>query len=349
MKVVNVGASSSYDVIIDKGLLEKTGEYLETKVRSKNAVIITDDIVDKLYYKKVYNSLVAGGYTVNKYVIKNGEQSKNSENYIKILNFLAKNRITRKDFLIALGGGVVGDLTGFVAGTYLRGIDFVQIPTTLLADVDSSVGGKTAIDLDEGKNLCGVFYQPKVVLCDYSTLTTLDDNVYRDGCAEVIKYGIIADRKLFDKLKKGVKSREEDVIQRCVFLKSDIVKKDEFDNGIRQLLNFGHTIGHAIEKCSDYTISHGSAVAIGMVMIAKASFNMGLCSKEDYKEVVDIVKMYNLPTSTSFDMESLLNVMLTDKKRAGESINLVVLKEIGKCELMKVSIEKMREIMINLG
>ncbi len=349
MKVVNVGASKAYDVIIDKGLLEKTGEYLDKVLKSKTVVIITDDIVDKLYYKKVYNSLIDNDYTVYKYVIKNGEQSKNSDNYIKILNFLAKNRLTRKDALIALGGGVVGDLTGFVAGTYLRGIDFVQIPTTLLADVDSSVGGKTAIDLDEGKNLCGVFYQPKVVLCDYTTLQTLPDEIYRDGCAEVIKYGIISDKNLFDKLKNDVKTQEEDVIQRCVYLKSDIVNKDEFDNGIRQLLNFGHTIGHAIEKCSKYTISHGSAVAIGMVLIAKASYDMGLCSKEDYKEVVDIIKMYNLPTTTSFDMESLYDVMLSDKKRAGESINLVVLKEIGNCELMKVSIEKMKEIMINLA
>ena len=227
------------------------------------------------------------------------------------LFFLAEDR---DDVIIALGGGVVGDLAGFVSSTYLRGIKFVQIPTTLLAAVDSSVGGKTAIDLKAGKNLAGAFYQPQVVLCDYSTLDTLPEEVFNDGCAEVIKYGVIASEELFEKCFKGIKENIEDIIYECVRIKRDIVAKDEFDIGMRQLLNYGHTIGHAIEACSNYEITHGSAVAIGMILITKAAVKLDICGENTLIRLEKLIKLCGLPYDTHYGVSELYEIMLSDKK-----------------------------------
>ncbi len=345
MKIVKVNASKNYEVIIDNDLLDKAGEYIRQRAGGRIAAVITDDIVDGLYYERVHKSLEVNDYQVIKFVFNNGESSKNATNYIKILEFLASNKLSRSDVVVALGGGVVGDLAGFVSATYLRGIKFVQIPTTLLAAVDSSVGGKTAIDLEAGKNLAGAFYQPQVVLCDYSTLDTLPIEVFNDGCAEVIKYGVIASEELFDKCFDGIKENIEDIIYECVKIKRDIVSEDEFDTGKRQLLNYGHTIGHGIEACSNYEITHGKAVAIGMMLITKASVKLGICDEKVLKRLEKLIKLCGLPYDTHYGVSELYEIMLSDKKVDGTMINLVVPIRIGEAELKKVSTEEMRDIL----
>lgn len=346
MKKVKVTASKEYKVIIDKNLLDDSGVYIKETVGGRIAAIITDDIVDELYSHRVEQSLKNNGYIVIKYVFPNGEQSKNAGTYIDIINFLAKNKLSRSDVVVAFGGGVVGDMAGFAAATYLRGIKFVQIPTTLLAAVDSSVGGKTAIDLEVGKNLVGAFYQPDIVLCDYSTLDTLKPEVFNDGCAEVIKYGVIASEELFDKCIEGIKENIEEIITECVKIKRDIVSEDEFDTGRRQLLNYGHTIGHGVEACSKYKITHGKAVAIGMIAITKAAISMELCKESVLDRLKECLIKYNLPLETSFSSEELYSVMLSDKKIDGAKINLVIPLKMGEAILHKVSTKELEDILV---
>lgn len=349
MRTVKVNTSKEYDVLIGSGLFEDAGTYIRQTVDSEVAAIVTDDIVDALYADRLERSLTENGFKVVKFVFPNGEQSKNAANYISILNFLAKSKLTRTDVVIALGGGVVGDLAGFASATYLRGIPFIQIPTTLLAAVDSSVGGKAAIDLDDGKNLAGAFYQPKLVICDCETLFTLQPEVFRDGCAEVIKYGIIADNAFFIRLLDiPIEKQLEDVIVKCVEIKRDIVCSDEFDNGVRQLLNFGHTIGHSIEASSNFTISHGSAIAIGMAIITRASVKKEICGTECLYYVLKILEKNYLPIKTNFDCDTLYQNALSDKKRRGDSINVVVPKSIGQCALHNIPTCELAEF-IKLG
>ncbi len=344
MTEIKVNASTSYNVIIGSDLLGKTGEYIKQIANPKKVVIITDDIVDSYYSTTVINSLKNSGFDVYKYVVDNGEKSKNGENFLKICSYLANNHITKSDLIIALGGGVIGDLTGFVSACFLRGIKFIQIPTTLLAAVDSSVGGKTAIDIDAGKNLVGAFYQPRLVLCDYSTLSTLKPEIFTDGCAEVIKYAVIGNKTLFEHLLDNGKDFDlEYVISECVRMKRDIVENDEFDTGERQKLNLGHTIGHSVELCSNFKISHGSAVAIGLNIVAKASYNKGICDLSCYENITKILKMFDLPISTEFSVEQLHKPALTDKKRSGDSLNLVVPYDIGDTRLEKISISELKE------
>ena len=344
MRKLTVSASRTYDIIIGSNLLDRAGELSAEVISPCRAVIISDDTVAALYSERLISSLTNAGYTPELFVIPHGEESKSAENYIAILNLLADMQLSRSDCLFALGGGVVGDLTGFVAATYLRGIRFIQIPTTLLSMVDSSVGGKTAINLGAGKNLAGAFYQPSLVICDHSTLATLPDDIFADGCAEVIKYGIINDLPLFEKLKNPIMPQIEDIIENCVRNKRDIVNEDECDNGVRQLLNLGHTVGHAIEKCSNFEISHGSAVAIGTVLITRAAAALGYCTAEDLREVEEIFKLYNLPTTCPFDAKSLASVAQGDKKRAGAKINLVIPFGIGNCELVPTPVEDIETI-----
>ena len=338
MKTVTVNASKSYDILIKKGLLCEVGKQVKKLLGETRVCIVTDDTVDALYSKTVEESLAAQEISFIKFVIPHGEASKSASNLIALLEFLASNRLTRSDALIALGGGVVGDLAGFAAGVYLRGIKFIQIPTTLLAMVDSSVGGKTAIDLEAGKNLAGVFHQPSLVLCDPDTLNTLSDEIFADGCAEVIKYGIINDKEFFELLKHGIKNNIETVIERCVQNKAQIVELDEFDLGNRQLLNLGHTIGHAIELCSNLTISHGSAVAIGTVIATKIAIYLGLCPESDLNEIINLLKDAKLPTECTYTASELASVASADKKRTGDRINLVLPYGIGNCKLYKVSV-----------
>ena len=347
MKKVTVNASRVYDIIIDKGILDKSGE-LALEVLGKkpcSAAILTDSNVAPLYLNRLEASLASTGFSVISYVIPAGEESKSAESYLAFLSFLAKNKITRSDCIFALGGGVVGDLAGFCAATYLRGVKFIQIPTTLLAMVDSSVGGKTAIDIPEGKNLVGAFYQPSLVICDYETLGTLPDSVFTDGCAEVIKYGIINDRPLFDKLKETpIHEQLEDVIENCVRDKRDVVNADEKDVGVRQLLNLGHTAAHSIEALSNYKISHGSAVAIGMAIISRAANKMGLCPDADLREILDVLTSYGLPIQTEFDAHALAKLALSDKKRSGDKISLILPFGVGNSQIYTVSVDELEGI-----
>ena len=336
MKTVEVNASKKYTVSIENGILNKIGSLIGKDTKYKKALVVTDDIVDELYSKTVISELESIGLETVKFVIKNGEASKNAQNYIMLSNFLAENQLTRSDLVVALGGGVVGDLTGFASATYLRGIDYIQIPTTLLAMVDSSVGGKTAIDIDAGKNLCGAFYQPKAVFCDPETLKTLKPNIFSDGCAEVIKYAIIGSEELFKHLSDNGKDFDREyVITKCVQMKSDIVCEDEFDTGKRQLLNLGHTVGHAVEHLSEFSISHGSAVAIGMAVVSKAS------DLTDEEKIVELIKKFDLPYKTDFTANELSKVMLSDKKRFGDTINLIIPEKIGNCVIKKIEVKNL--------
>lgn len=345
METILVNASKEYEVIIGTDILGSLGERCVSILGKSRAVIVTDSNVAPLWLEKAEKSLNEAGIDTVSFIFEAGEESKSKETLFELLEFMAENKLTRTDFAVALGGGVTGDMTGLAASLYLRGIPFVQVPTTLLAAVDSSVGGKTAVNLTAGKNLMGAFYQPSLVLCDILTLDTLSDDIFADGMAEVIKYGVIYDRELFDAVKGGnVEDNLEKIIARCVELKRDVVAKDEFDKGERQLLNFGHTMAHSIEKCSNFEVSHGSAVAIGMVIAARASAKFGWSREDCTEEIINANKNNNLPTLCDFAPADLAEAALSDKKRTGDSISFVIPEVIGKCSLKKVSVDVLREI-----
>ena len=343
MRTIEVSASGRYQVKIGSGLLSTLGVQVAGICRSGTAAIVSDSNVWPLYGKIATESLENASFHVVSFVFSAGEESKNGQTYLELLNFLASRQVTRSDCLIALGGGVVGDLTGFAAATYLRGIAYIQVPTTLLAAVDSSVGGKTAIDLPAGKNLAGAFYQPRLVLCDTDTLTTLPEEIFRDGCAEVIKYGVLYDPQLFSQLMlSGPDFDRESVIARCVELKRDVVAMDEFDNGLRQKLNLGHTVGHGIEGHSNFTVSHGRAVAMGMAIVARAAAAGGLCSQADADAIVQILERFHLPTGTDCAAEDIYRCALSDKKRSGGKVNLIVPRAVGRCDILPTPVEELK-------
>jgi len=344
MKIVTVNASASYDVLIENGLLQNCKDYLAPFVSGKTAAIVSDDRVAPLYLKGVKEQLEDLGCKVVSFVFPNGEKSKTIETYGEILGFLAQNGLTRRDVIIALGGGVVGDMAGFAAATYLRGVDYIQIPTTLLSMVDSSVGGKTAIDLPAGKNLVGAFYQPKLVLCDPQTLSTLPQEIFADGMAEVIKYGMICDEGLLSILKEGVSGRIDEIIFRCVAIKRDIVSRDERETGERKLLNFGHSIGHAVEKCSNFEISHGRCVGIGMAILTRSFVNRGLCEKACETALEELLKQYHLDDSCDFSADQLVSAMGADKKRMGKAIDLIIPTGLGKTAIEKTPMDALYAI-----
>lgn len=343
MNTVHVTASKNYDVLIGSGLLQALGSYtINYNNRTRKVCIVSEDNVWPLYGEIARNSLLNAGLEVTEFVFHAGEQFKNAAVYLDLLYFLADNQITRTDLIIALGGGVVGDLAGFAAATYMRGIPFIQVPTTLLAAVDSSVGGKTAIDLPVGKNLVGAFYQPELVLCDIDCLNTLPEDIFRDGCAEVIKYGVLYDPALFAHLlEKGLNFDRKAVITRCVELKRDVVAEDEFDTGARMKLNLGHTIGHAAESQSHFEISHGKGVAIGMAIVSRAAAACGICDTATRDAVVSILEKFQLPVSCSYSAESLYHAALSDKKRKGGMVNLIIPERIGSCRIVPTPVEKL--------
>ena len=328
----------NYDILIQAGLLSSVGERLSHLHKPCRVLLLTDDVVEALYADTVTASLTSGGFSVVRHVIPHGEASKSGENLLSLLEKMASEQLTRSDLLVSLGGGVVGDLGGFTATVYQRGIPFVQIPTTLLAMVDASVGGKTAIDLKAGKNLCGAFHQPLLVLCDPNCLNTLSPDILSDGMAEVIKYAMISNSVLFDLLKKGA-SDMENVIRLCVEDKRALVEEDETDKGVRQLLNLGHTVGHAIEACSDFSISHGSAVAMGMVIITRAAVKTGVCKEDTLTALLALLRQYDLPTECPFTTEQLYAVAISDKKRAGGSITLAIPYGVADTRLVTVPVD----------
>ena len=337
MERIKVGTSRTYEIHIEEGLLDHVAEECSAVLKSEKLLLLTDSNVQPLYGDAVCRSLTDAGYQVIEYVIPAGEESKNTEQYLKVVSTLAKEGFSRSDAIVALGGGVVGDLAGFCASSYLRGIPFVQIPTTLLACVDSSVGGKTAVNLPEGKNLLGAFYQPRLVLIDPLVLKTLTPAVYADGMAEVIKYGMIRDEELFDALENHVWT-DTQIITRCVTIKSRVVAEDEFDNGCRLLLNYGHTVGHAIEQCSRFEVSHGSAVAIGMSVMARAE--EGGAPLADRLDVV--LKDYGLPTACAFSPDELYRAAMADKKRRNQTLHVITVPSLGNGTVVTIPVEELR-------
>ena len=339
METIPVRTSPSYNVTIGPGLLPQCGERLREVMEPCHMAVITDSNVAPLYLERVKNSLEAAGFTVSTCSFPAGEASKNFSTLSGILEFLARRRLTRADCVAALGGGVTGDMAGFAAAVYLRGVKYVQLPTTLLAAVDSSVGGKTAVDLSAGKNLAGAFLQPAAVLCDTDCLATLDPHFFADGAAEAIKTGVLCDEDLFAMFEDGaLKTDPAQVIARCVRYKAGVVERDEKEQGERKLLNLGHTVGHAIEKCSGYAITHGHAVAAGMAVMARAAEVLGWTEGPLAQRLAHCLEKNALPTGTSFSAEVLSDAALSDKKRAGGEITLVVPRRVGRCELKTVPV-----------
>ena len=337
MKTVTVKASREYEIRIGSGLLSTLGKAATELGKAEKVCIVSDSTVWSLYGEAARESLVSAGFTVTCFVFPAGEAQKNGTTLLSLLSHLAQTQLTRSDLIVALGGGVVGDLAGFAAATYLRGIRFIQVPTTLLAAVDSSVGGKTAIDLPEGKNLVGAFWQPSLVICDTDTINTLPEDIFRDGCAEVIKYGILYDLDLFAELERsGIEFDRESVITRCVELKRNVVMEDEFDTGARMKLNLGHTIGHGIEVKSNFTISHGQAVAIGIAIVSRASH----CP--DTQRIISLLQQFSLPIRTDFSAADLYTHALSDKKRSGSTVNMIIPKTIGNCAVTPMNTDQIK-------
>lgn len=336
---IKVNASKSYEVLVGQDILKNTGALISKVISKCKVAIITDDIVDALYSKVVENSLIESGYSVVKFVFKNGEKSKNIKTYSKILEFLAENQLTRTDLVIALGGGVVGDIAGFASATYLRGIKCVQIPTTLLSQIDSSVGGKTAIDLPSGKNLVGAFFQPSLVICDCKILSSLPKEQFDCGLGEMLKYAIL-DKNIYNYFAKDNFDLTK-LVSLCIEYKKNIVELDEFESSVRKLLNLGHTMAHGIEKLSKYSISHGKAVALGLRIIIDNSLKHGYLAREEYDKIVLLTTKVLGEEQNIYPIKKLCKVSLSDKKRSGENITLVMVHGIGDCKLVKVNINEL--------
>lgn len=345
IRTIPVRTSPAYTVQIAPGLLSRCGSLLQAMLSPCRMAVITDDTVAPLYLERVVRSLTGAGFAVVSYVFPAGEAHKNMDTLSAILEFLAREHLTRTDCVAALGGGVVGDMAGFAAAVYLRGIRYVQLPTTLLAAVDSSVGGKTAIDLAAGKNLAGAFLQPAAVLCDTECLQSLPADVFADGAAEAIKTGVLSDESLFALFEDGtLTAAPADVIARCVAYKAGVVERDETEQGERKLLNLGHTVGHAIEKCSGFCIPHGHAVAAGLAVMARAAERLGWTKEPIAARIAACLAKNDLPTGTDFSAQDLARAALSDKKRAGDTITIVVPRRIGTCQLHKLPVAELEHL-----
>lgn len=334
----------SYDIKIAKGLRHTIGTEIKNIFNGRKIALITDENVDKYYGSETEKSLKNQGFDVRKIVLQAGEKTKSFNSLMTLYNEFIDFNLTRSDLIITMGGGVIGDLGGFAAATYLRGIKFVQFPTSLLAQVDSSVGGKVAVDLEKGKNLVGAFYHPSLVIIDSEMLDTLPDRVFNDGMGEVIKYGLIDDKELFNKLynaggRNDVMKIIDDVIHTCCDIKRIVVEKDEKDTGLRMILNFGHTIGHAIEKYFNFEkYTHGEAISIGMYEITKISEEKGLTEKGTADRIKNILVKYDLPYDVKIDnKEEIIDTISLDKKNLNNVLNLIVLDKIGSCRIIKES------------
>jgi 3-dehydroquinate synthase len=341
MKTIRVNTSKPYDVHIGRGLIDRVTDFIP-KTYGKY-IIITDDNVGEYYLDRTTAAIPGGCWNI---MFHHGEASKTLATVSRFYEMLsAEAKIGRGDCIIALGGGVVGDMAGFAAATYLRGIDFVQIPTSLLAQVDSSVGGKTGVDLPSGKNLVGAFHQPKSVIIDIDTLDTLPEQYFKDGLGEVLKYGMIRSPEILKLLRDhdidSVKSVTEEIVYHCIDIKRQIVENDEFEKGERKLLNFGHTFGHAIEKLENFEgISHGLAVVAGMKRISK------LLSEDNkvFDTLNEISDKYELSRDVTFTDKELFQAALNDKKRSGDSIDLVVCNKPGESSVVNIALDRLRNL-----
>lgn len=352
VSLAGAGKDRSYDIRIGAGVLDSIGR-MTREIFSGHLMIVTDPTTHELFFDKVRESYEDAGFHLHSYVLPGGERAKNLGTCAGLLNAMAQAGLKRDDGAVALGGGVTGDITGFAAAAYLRGIAYFQAPTTVLSAIDSSVGGKTGVNLPAGKNLAGAFHQPRGVFVDTNTFLTLDGHACADGLSEAVKYGMIRDRELFESLNYNsfkAKSGEggdaldtpEGVIKRCVSIKADIVAADERDHGERQLLNFGHTVGHAIEKLSGYAITHGHAVAMGMMTITRAAERLGIFEGSS-KPLFDKLKSLSLPTETPYSKSELKKAAMMDKKGSGGGINIVVPKDIGRCVLLSIDFSELED------
>lgn len=342
MEKVTVNVRGGYDILIDKGILDQCGEFIKTVKPEGKCAVITDDNVDGFYGERVMNSLKNVGIGAVKYVFPHGEASKNHSTLLGIYDFLAEHGFTRSDYIAALGGGVVGDTAGYAAATYMRGIDFIQIPTTGISQSDSSVGGKTAVDIKAGKNLVGAFHQPRLVICDPDTLSTLTPEFYSDGMAEIIKHGMIKSEELFELLlTRDIKENLVEIMKRNVTIKGNVVENDEREKGERMLLNFGHTLGHAIEKYYDFTgLTHGFAIAVGMSTFTRIAERRGMCKAGVSDKLDALLTKCGLPLTDPAPLDELFKISLGDKKHLANGMNVVICSDIGKSEVVKMSVDE---------
>lgn len=337
-----------YSIMIEKGLLENVGQHIRNNYKSKKIAVVTDTTVDTLYGNILMDNLASQGFIVTKIVVPSGESSKSMTMLEYLYGQFSDFKLTRSDLIIAFGGGVVGDLVGFAASTFLRGVPFIQIPTTLLAQIDSSIGGKVAVNLPNGKNLVGTFYHPEAVFIDPKLLETLPIRVLRDGIAEVIKYSAISETELLHNLTRYQDEQEllaniEFVIATCCQIKQKFVEEDEKDTGARMTLNFGHTIGHAIENFFEYkTYTHGEAVAIGMAHITQGSESLGITAPGTSQILTQLIQKYGLPiTATEYNHQALLESITLDKKNAHNGLHIIVLASMGKPLIHKIQVSEM--------
>lgn len=331
-KIVSVSKPEKYDITIENGASDACAEIIGSAVKGRSCLIVSDTNVAPLYLDHIKDQLTSAGYRAEAFVFPAGEESKTLSTVGMILGAMCDMGLTRSDFAVALGGGVCGDLTGFAAAIYQRGIDYIGIPTTLLSQIDSSVGGKTGCDLPAGKNLAGAFHSPKAVIIDPLMLNTLPQKVWNDGMGEAIKYGVIKSESLFERIiSEDAHDFMPELITECVSIKRDVVENDFHDLGERALLNFGHTIGHAIEKYYNYkNITHGEAVGIGMVVMAAAAERNGDCEAGTSARIADCLHKYSLPATTGIDMKTLCKNAMSDKKRSGDSLKIIIPCKIGQ-------------------
>ena len=343
---IHVATGVAYDVFVRAGVVAETAKFVkENFPKAAKVAVVVDSNVDRLHGDRVVRLLEDGGLRVERIVFPAGEQSKTLETYAELVRSLAALRFSRKDLVVALGGGVTGDMAGFAAATYMRKIDFVQVPTSLLAMVDSSVGGKTAVDIPEGKNLVGAFHQPRAVFCDPDFLGTLPESWRLDGMGEVVKYAILGDADLFARLEaRPLEPIATDDIARCIEMKRDVVSRDEFETGERKTLNLGHTFAHAIEKLSGYTTTHGCAVATGLAMAARAAVKLGVLAAAEGARIAALVDAMGYETRSRYAPADLAQAMGGDKKAAGGSVDLILPVAVGKCIIRPTPLADLTEL-----
>ena len=340
-----------YQIYVGHNLLKQAGKLICSSTSGSKILIVTHPNLQKLYGAELLDSLETAGYSVTTALIPSGEHSKSFDSYQKLIDTLAQNRFTREDIVVAFGGGVISDLAGFVAATYMRGCALIHIPSSLLAMIDSSIGGKTALDLPFGKNLVGAFYNPKAVIVDLELLNSIPTPLLQDSCGELIKYGVLSGHELFNKIILARSpmqvidaSHRQELIQACVEIKKSIVEVDFKEAGSRKLLNLGHTLGHAIETLSNFELGHGSCVAAGTNMMAKACSKIGLCFCKDAEKIAQLTQSYNLPTSTSFTVEELYSTALHDKKSHTDSIDVALIYGIGDVRIERKSFAELKQL-----
>ena len=349
--IVKTGGKT-YSIHIESGIFKRLPDIFKEKYSGKKLAVVSDNNVYNIYGNRFVKNLQQKGFFVIPIIFEAGEKSKNLSTLNMIYNALADHAFTRSDIVVALGGGVTGDMAGLAAATFLRGMGYIQIPTTLLAMVDSSIGGKVAVDLPQGKNLIGAFYQPDAVYTDPSLLETLSDRCFSDGMAELIKHGIIRDEDLYYQLadfdgydRKSISKNLDDHIFKSCNIKRIIVEEDEKDNGIRQLLNFGHTIGHAIERVQNYCgLSHGEAISIGMVYITRLTESMGLTQRGEAEKIIEVLKKYRLPAKwPDLDVSAVIKAISLDKKNRSGKITIACIEKIGYGRLLEMDLAVLEE------